>query len=96
MTFDYTKPKYSFHIGEIVKTKIDLWTENSEFIPAGSKIRLVTFTPKVRMYTADGYRVDTKELFFNAVKDGQVQDFSNRIRANFCTIQKIRKDKKNV
>ncbi len=83
---DYSLPHYGYELGQVVKTKAELWTENHEYIPAGSLVRLVSFAPKVFMYPRDK-RNDKKPIFFNAVKAEQVSEYGNRIRANFCTIE---------
>lgn len=82
---------YKYNLGEIVETKVDLISENKTPIPAGTKIRLVAFAPKVRI-VKDGEKshYDKKPYFFNAVIATQENDYSDRIRANFVTIKKIK------
>ena len=82
---------YKYNLDEIVETKVPLFTENKTVIPAGSKIRLVAFAPKVRIIK-DGANLwyDKKSYFFNAVIATQENDYSDRIRADFVTIKKIR------
>ena len=85
---------YGFKIGQIVLTKIDLTNENGVTIPTGTRLRIVAIAPKVRIYTQNNdlygipQRLDSKQYFFNAVLEDQQEDYSNRIRANFCTITK--------
>lgn len=82
---------YKYNLGEIVETKVDLVSENKNPIPVGTKIRLVAFAPKVRIIK-DGEKshYDKKPYFFNAVIATQENDYSDRIRANFVTIKKVK------
>ena len=82
---------YKYNLNEIVETKVPLFTENGTDIPTGSKIRLVSFTPKVRIIK-NGEKLwhDTKAYFYNAVVATQENDYSDRIRADFVTIKKIK------
>jgi hypothetical protein len=79
----------SYSIGQIVQTKYDLHDENQNEIPAGTRIRIVAIAPKIRMVAKDTLH-DRLPYFFNAVLESQAEDWSNRIRANFCTIRKIK------
>lgn len=82
------KTKYGFTTGETVETKVDLFDENKNPIKAGSKIRLVAFSAKVRM--TRGKNQDSRKYFYNAVSENQEGNYGNRIRENFCTIKKIK------
>ncbi len=87
---------YGYKIGEIVKLKVSVFNEIGQVIPEGTDIRLVAFAPAVRMPRPDqidGVRVDGKQYFFNAVLASQESDFGNRIRTNFCAIEKTGKKK---
>ncbi len=102
---DDPKKMYGFKIGETVETLFDLVDEKKTVIPAGSKIRLISFPPKVFVPPPPERRAqiqDGKEYFFNAVPDGTADwwenyhkksdlPIGNRIRANFITIRKIKK-----
>lgn len=88
--------KYGYTVGQLVQTKYELKDENDNTIPAGTQIRIVAITPKVRVFPAeliklweDSYLYDTQEYFYNAVIASQAEDYGNRIRENFCTIEKI-------
>jgi len=82
---------YKYNLDEIVETKVDLISENKTVIPAGSKIRLVAFAPKVRLIKdSDKSYCDKKSYFYNAVLATQENDYSDRIRADFVTIKKIK------
>lgn len=82
--------KYS--IGDIVKNILPLESENGTSIPPDTHLRIVAIAPKVRMVAKDNYH-DNSPYFFNAVLADQTNDYSNRIRANFCTIKKLPLDK---
>lgn len=87
---------YGFKVGEIVELLVTETMESNtgrKSCVRGSRIRLVCFVPKVKIYTADTELekkfVDSKPYFFNAVPEEQWDsDYGNRIRANFCTIKK--------
>ncbi len=86
---------YGFKVGEIVETKVELFDETVSLrIDSGTKLRLVCFVPKVKLsqpHLQDSVFVDGKEYFYNAVRANQKSDHGRRIRANFCTIKKIKK-----
>jgi hypothetical protein len=82
--------KYGYSIGQIVQTRYNLYDENQNEIPAGTRIRIVAIAPKVRIITGDELH-DRREYFYNAILADQTEpDYMNRIRANFCTIRKIK------
>lgn len=88
---------YGFHVGQIVRTKVDLKDENGGDIPAGSNLRIVAIAPKIHLPKKEVSKSDLKLLnldrkvyFFNAVRQDQAYDYHHRIRANFCTIEKIK------
>ena len=89
-----TENKYGYTVGQIVKSKVALIMDDGKdtIVPAGTLLRLICFAPKVyklkKEFLDDTH--DSKEYFFNAVLASQENDY-NRIRANFCTIEKIKK-----
>jgi hypothetical protein len=84
--------RYNYKIGEIVVTKVDLWTENNQYLPTGTKLRIVAFAAKVyKTRYPDNITSDSKEYFLNAVLVAQEKDWGNRVRPDFCCIRKIKK-----
>lgn len=84
---------YGFKIGEIVELKIALSDERDVLVEKGSRLRIVAIAPKIyepRKEIADDVGVDMKQYFYNAVRADQESDYGNRIRSNFCTIQRIK------
>ena len=92
---------YGYTVNQIVTNKIDLTNENGVTIPTGTRLRIVAIAPKVRIYTENNdlydmaQRLDSKQYFFNAVLEDQQEDYSNRIRANFCTIRNVKSQAQN-
>lgn len=83
---------YGYKLGQIVIAKVDLWTENSEYLPIGTKLRIVSFAEKVyKTKYPDNLRNDSKPYFINAVLATQTKDYDNRVRPDFCTIRKLLK-----
>lgn len=86
------KAKYGFKVGDIVQTLVSTTDEHGAVIPAGEKLRLVCFAPKVSIFKPrenEVRYVDMKAYFFNAVRESQMQDYGKRIRGNFVTIKKL-------
>jgi hypothetical protein len=81
-----TDNMYGYKINQNVVTRVTLYTENNRPVPKGSLLRIVAIAPKVRIIKRDKLFYDGKAYFFNAVLASQDDDYSNRIRANFCTI----------
>ncbi len=103
----YDTEMYGFRLDEIVELVVEVYDEKCVLVPAGTRIRLVAISPKVRIQdpSYDPSRYDRRAHFFNAVREEEM-DFSDprrkwnselpygaRIRANFCTIRKIKKEK---
>lgn len=85
--------KYGFHVGQIVQNKIDVFDENGENVPCGTKMRIVAITPKVYYTNRELIKThpemfDSKEFFVNLVREEQEVDWGNRIRVHFVTIKK--------
>ncbi len=88
------EPKYGFKLNQIVLSKVELYDEKENLIPAKSKLRIVAIAPKVRLSNPWSIKNqpeyhDSKEYFYNAVRAEQKEDYGNRIRANFVTIEKV-------
>lgn len=81
--------KYGYKVGDKVVTLVKLAEEDGEVFPVGTELRIVAITPKVRIVNPDQWH-DTKQYFYNAVLYNQVNDYSNRVRADFCTIKRAR------
>lgn len=75
-----------YTVGKKYKLKVTVKDEHENIIPAGTIIRLVAITPKVRI--VNGENKDNWMYFYNAVIATQENDYSNRIRENFCTIKR--------
>lgn len=90
-----TTSKYGYSVGDIVTSKITLEDEYDNIVPSGSLLRIVAIAPKVRMSSIEDNLHDTKEYFYNAVLASNTSDYP-RIRANFCTIRKVRKTDHNL
>jgi hypothetical protein len=80
----------TYSINELVRTKVLVEDEHKRELPIGSILRIVAIAPKVyiRKYT-DEYH-DKNPDFYNAVLASEEDHVSNRIRENFCTIEKIK------
>ncbi len=83
---------YGYKVGDVVETVVRLQTEGGVDVSIGSRLRLVAFAPKVRISRKKDHSgfIDGREYFYNAVRESQESDYGNRIRANFCTIRKIK------
>lgn len=81
-----------YTVGKKYKLTVEVVDENNTIIPAGTIIRLVAIAPKVRMVT--GKNKDTWMYFYNAVISTQENDYSNRIRQDFCTIRRCKHERK--
>ncbi|MFT5469588.1 MAG: hypothetical protein ACI8UO_004709 [Verrucomicrobiales bacterium] len=92
---------YGYSLDQLVVTVHALVDERGVLVPVGETLRLVAFAPKVRLpdrrYATEyekrrresGLALDWKTYFYNAVRaDGE--DTHSRIRANFCTIRKLK------
>jgi hypothetical protein len=84
---------YGFKLGDIVLNKVELIDEHGNVIVPGTKLRIVAFTPKVQITKGNPKYYDNKVYFFNAVRNEQTENYSHRIRANFCTIKKFQENK---
>jgi hypothetical protein len=78
-----------YKVGDKVRNIVPLENEADEQIPTGTVMRIVAISEKVRIVKTDSYH-DNSAYFFNAVVDSQANDYENRIRANFCTIEKVK------
>lgn len=78
-----------YRINQLVTNIVELQDEQAHIIPVNSTLRIVAIAPKVMMIKKDLYH-DNLPYFFNAVILSQQDDYSNRIRANFCTIKEIK------
>ena len=95
---NYTEA-YGYKLGEIVTAKYDLYDEQGGKVQAGDKLRIVAITAKIVVFSPatratlnaqDGFeKRDSKELFLNLVRADQ-ENYSRRIRENFCCITKKR------
>jgi hypothetical protein len=97
--------KYGYRVGDIVVLKTTVYDRANHKYTAGDRLRIVAITPKVSYNTvwaeADPEHFDSKEFFFNAVPAGSKdfwddgrkknEPYAERIRANFCTIRKLKK-----
>ncbi len=94
---------YGFSIGDVVETLVNLYDEKEDPIVIGTRLRLIAFAPKVVIHGPLNRRAgfqDGKEYFFNAVRDSDKdywdrsrkngQPYGARIRADFCTVKKVR------
>lgn len=77
-----------YKVGDKVRNIVSLENDSNEEIPAGTVMRIVAISEKVRLVKTDSYH-DNSPYFFNAVVDSQENDYEKRIRANFCTIEKV-------
>lgn len=77
----------NYSLGDTVHNIVPLQHEDGTTVPTGTPLRIVAIVPKVVILKRDRYH-DRCAYFFNAVPVSQDNDYSNRIRANFCTIKK--------
>ncbi len=78
-----------FTLGKTYHTTVDLLDERNATVSAGTSVRLVAIAPKVCMTKVSAiFHTDGLPYFYNAVRADQESDSGNRIRANFCTLQK--------
>ena len=76
-----------FKINDYVKTTKPVTDEYDHVVPVGTFLKLVAIAPKVRI--TEGPNNDRLPYFYNAVNLYQDNDYHNRIRADFCTIEKL-------
>lgn len=74
---------YRFKVGRIYKLNVPVFDESGKFHDAGTKVRIISITPKVRI--TSGVNKDSREYFYNAVVANNPGYFP-RIRENFCTL----------
>ena len=81
-----------FRVGDVVRSKVDLADEAQNVLPAGVILRIVAIAPKVRMLPVlDPRWQDNNPYFFNAIIADKLKGYPTiRIRANFCTVEKIK------
>jgi len=75
---------YRFKVGKCYKLNVAVFDEMGRFHDAGTIVRIVAITPKVRK--VEGINKDSKDYFYNAVVASQENDYTSRIRENFCTL----------
>lgn len=81
---------YGYQLNEVVENILELYDEGGIRVDFGTKLRLVAFAPKVRVSSINSATNDTTAYFFNAVRADQESNHERRIRANFCTIRKVK------
>lgn len=86
--------KYGFEVGKCYRTNVEVIDEYDVVIPVGTLVRIVAIVPKIRITEIGNEKtMDSKQYFYNAVLATQVQDYGNRIRANFVTLNLKEKKK---
>ncbi len=81
---------YGYQLHEVVENILELYDEGGIRVDYGTRLRLVAFAPKVRVSSINSATNDGRAYFFNAVRADQESDHERRIRANFCTIRKVK------
>lgn len=91
---------YGYKLDEVVENIVELYDEGGVRVDYGTKLRLISFSPKVRISSINSATEDGKAYFFNAVRANQADFWEHyhgeheaaggRIRACFCTIRKAK------
>jgi len=90
------KPRYGFHVGQVVVARVPIRDEAGADVPAGTHLRIAGIAPKV-YYTSPArvqrfpWQFDTKLYFVNLVRAEQPDDHYPRFREHFVTIRKLKR-----